>query len=240
MTKIGGNSPRPPKRFYKAASAEREGGVFIIRLDGKPAMTRGGKPLCAVSQALGEAVAAEWNTQVDHVDFARMPMTRYAMTARDLGDSDAECWREAALAFLKSDLLCYRAEAPEELALRQRAGWDPILGWAASALGIRLSAGAGVAFIEQPEASFAAARGALSAATAEQALGVKAATEIAGSAIIGLALLKGAFSADRLFAASRIDEAFQAERWGADDEATARATTLEREFLDVARFLSLV
>lgn len=240
MTGLGENPQRPPKRFYKAASAECDGGVFRIRLDGKSAKTRGGNPLCAVSAALGEAVAAEWNAQGDQVNFALMPMTKFAMTARDLGDGDAEISREAVLAFLNSDLLCYRAKEPSELALRQRAAWDPILNWAAMALNVSLNTGAGIGFVDQPQDTVAAARAVLAAATIEQVLGVKAATEISGSAVIGLALLNGAFPADRLFAASRVDEAFQTERWGADEEAEARENRLSREFLDAARFLSLI
>ena len=72
MTKLGENPPRLPKRFYETAVTENGDGGFIIRLDGKTAKTRGGKSLCAVSEALGLAVAAEWNAQGDHIDLARM------------------------------------------------------------------------------------------------------------------------------------------------------------------------
>lgn len=240
MTKLGENPLRAPKRFYKAATAERDAGGFVIRLDGRTAKTRKGGELRAAAQSLADAVVAEWMAQGDHIDFARMPMTRYAMTAGDCGAVDAEIWRGATLAFLKSDLLCYRAAEPTELTRRQSEAWEPLLDWAASEIGVRLRTGVGVGFIEQPQAAVDAARAALDAATAEQALGVKAAAEISGSAVIGLALLKGAFPAELLFTASRIDETFQAERWGVDEEAVAREASLKRDFLDAARFLSLV
>ncbi|OFX00358.1 MAG: hypothetical protein A3E78_03020 [Alphaproteobacteria bacterium RIFCSPHIGHO2_12_FULL_63_12] len=240
MTKLGETPSRAPKRFYKAATAERDAGGFVIHLDGRTAKTRKGGALRAAAQSLADAVAAEWMAQGDQIDFARMPMTRYAMTACDCGAVDAEIWREATLAFLKSDLVCYRAAEPAELARRQSAAWEPLLDWAASEIGVRLRTGAGVGFIEQPQVAVTAARAALDAATAEQALGVKTAAEISGSAVIGLALLRRAFPAELLFAASRIDEAFQAERWGVDEEAAAREEALKRDFLDAARFLSLV
>lgn len=239
MTKVGENPPRLPKRFYKAATVEIDGAAFVIRLDGKTAKTRAGKPLGAKSGALADAVAAEWNAQAQHVNLAQMPMTRFAMTARDL-ESDAAIWREAALAFLKSDLLCYRAEEPAELAELQRAAWDPILDWCAFVLNIRLRTGAGVGFVDQPEAAHFAARKAVAATSTEQALALKAAAEISGSAVIALALLNRAFPADQLFAASRIDEAFQAERWGLDSEAEIRERRLKQDFLAVAQFLSLL
>lgn len=240
MTAIGQNPPRLPKRFYAAATTERDGDLFSLRLDGKAAKTRGGKPLGVVTEALADALAAEWNAQREHINLALMPMTRFAMTARDLGDGDADAWRQSALSFLRSDLLCYRAEEPAELVRRQNAAWNPILDWAASDLNVRLVTAVGVGFVEQPQAAITAARAALAGATAEQMLGVKAAAEISGSAVVGLALLKGAFPADLLFAASRIDESFQAERWGADAQAAAREESLRRDFFDAARFLSLV
>ncbi len=239
MTKVGENPPRLPKRVYKAVAVEKDSEAFVIRLDGKIAKTRAGKALGARSRALADAVAAEWNAQAEHINLAQMPMTRFAMTARDL-ESDAAIWREAALAFLKSDLLCYRAEEPAELAERQRAAWDPILDWCAFALSIRLRTGAGVGFVDQPEEAHFAARKAISATSAEQALALKAAAEISGSAVIALALLNRSFPTDQLFAASRIDEAFQVERWGFDSEAEARERRLKQDFLDAARFLSLL
>lgn len=239
MTRAGENPPRLPKRLYKTASVESAGDFHFIRLDGKTARTRAGKPLGAESRALAEAIACEWNAQSEHINLAEMPMTRFAMTARDL-ESDADRWREAVVAFLKSDLLCYRAEEPAELAERQRAAWDPLLDWCASALNMRLKTGAGVGFVEQPEEALAAARRVLSALSTEQALGLKEASEISGSAVIALALFNRAFPAEQLFAASRVDETFQAERWGPDSEAEARERRLKAEFLDAARFLSLL
>lgn len=235
MTKIGDNPPALPKRFYKAASLADGSAVL---LDGRPARTRAGLPLHASSRKVGAAIVDEWNAQGDAIDFASMPMTRFEMTVLDRGEADAALWRKAALAFLRADLVCYRASAPAELAARQSAAWDPLLDWAASD-GIALICGSGVSFVEQPRASLDAAEALVAGASAREALALKTAAEIAGSSVIALALGRGAFDPDRLFEASRVDETFQAEKWGRDAEAEARSRQLRRDFLNAARYSSL-
>lgn len=236
---VGENPPRLPKRFFKSAAAAQEGGAFLIRLDGRTAKTRVGRPLGVSSCRLASAIAEEWNGQGEFINFAEMPMTRFAMTALDLGESDRARWREAVLSFLKSDLVCYRASDPLELVLRQRAQWDKLLEWSASR-GMRLKTASGVSFVEQPADAIDLALKILQPMTAQTLLGVKSAAEIAGSAVIALALVGNAFPAEELFAASRVDEDYQAERWGMDAEAEVRATRLRRDFLAAARFLTLL
>lgn len=235
MTKIGDNPPALPKRFYKLASLGRDGDVL---LDGKPAKTRARLALAAPAPALAGAIVDEWNAQTEVIDFSSMPMTRFQMTVIDRADADASAWREATLAFLRSDLLCYRAAAPAELTARQAAAWDPLLAWAASN-GVELKFASGVGFIDQPQGSLAAAAALLAQAQAGQALAIKTAAEISGSGVIALALWRGVWDAEKLFEASRVDETFQAEKWGWDAEAEARARQLKRDFLDAARYSSL-
>lgn len=236
MTTIGENPPRLPKRFYKSASVVKSDGACLISLDGKIAKTRGGNPLSAVTSRLADAVAAEWNAQGDHIDFAGMPMTRFAMTVRDLGSSDAAKWRGAVMSFFRSDLVCYRAREPDALVRRQAAAWDPLLDWA-SLKGLAMKTTSGVTFIEQPPPTLAAAGKMLDAMSSERLLGVKSAAEIAGSGVIALALDAKAFPAEALFEASRIDDLFQAERWGRDQEAFEREERLRLDFLNVSRFI---
>ncbi len=239
VTKVGENPARLPKRFYKLAAVAEEGGRFELRLDGKPAKTRGGRAFALSTAMLAAAIAEEWNAQGDAINFAAMPMTRFAMTAIDLA-ADAGGWRDTIVSYLKSDLVCYRASGPSALVERQRAAFDPLLEWAANSCGLILLAGEGVSFIPQPEGLIAAGEKALAGFSGDQLLGVKAAAESSGSAVIALALARRVFAADALFRASRVDEDFQAGRWGEDAEARARAERLKTDFHNAARFLSLL
>lgn len=233
MTRLGADPSLRPKRLYRTAKVVD--GVLL--LDGRPAKTRAGSPLSFACEAVMAELEREWAAQQALIDFAAMPMTRFAATTIDLGDADAEKWRGNLLSFLKSDLLCYRAEQPLALVERQNAAWDPLLDWASTRCGISLISGEGVSHIEQPVDAILAGERRFAAASAAELVGMKAAAEIAGSAVIAIALARGAFSPAALFDASRIDDAFQAERWGVDAAAAERTAQLRRDFLIAGRFL---
>jgi chaperone required for assembly of F1-ATPase len=236
MTRLGADPSLKAKRTYKTAMAV-DGALL---LDGRPAKTRAGSALAFASEAVMAEIEREWRAQQESIVFAAMPITRFAATVIDLGDADAEKWRQVLLSFLRSDLLCYRAERPPALVERQNAAWDPLLDWASIRCGISLISSDGVSHIEQPADAILAGERRFAAASAAELVGMKAAAEIAGSAVIAIALAQGAFAPAALFDASRVDDTFQAECWGADAEAAERTARLRREFLDAGRFLDLL
>ena len=90
-----------------------------------------------------------------------MPLTRLLNSAIDGVARTMEETRAEIVRYAGSDLLCYRAEAPETLAERQRQAFDPVLDWAAEALGARFVLAAGVMHVEQPPETLEAVRAAL-------------------------------------------------------------------------------
>jgi len=63
---------------------------------------------------------------------------------------------------------------------------------------------------------------------------------ISGSLIIGFATIDGVHAPERMWQLSRIDELWQIEQWGEDDEATEIARKKLAEFLHASRFYKLV
>lgn len=238
MTPLSGG--RRIKKFYKSVDIAPENGVFVLRLDGKEARTPARAPLAAPTRALGAALAEEWGGEGETVDFDAMMLTRLASTAIDLGGKDRQAWINSILSYLRSDLLCYRADEPAALIERQSAQWTPYVDWAREALGADLRVTAGVVSVEQSPALIEAARLRLEAMDHWRLVGVKTAAEITGSAVLAMALEADAFAAEDIFAASRLDERFQSERWGADSEAAARESRLKADFLRTARWLRLL
>lgn len=231
---------RRVKKFYATVSVEPRGSVFAILLDGKPAKTPARADLAVPSRALADAMAQEWRGEGDTVDFDALGLTRLATTAIDLGERDRERWIDDVVGYLKSDLLCYRAEEPDALVQCQATAWTPYLDWAERTLQAPLRVTSGVTHIPQDESVTRAARERLSALDSWRIIGGKSATEITGSAVLALALEARAFPAKEIFSASRLDETFQAERWGVDAEAAQREARLERAFLAVDRWFALL
>ena len=225
---------RPPaiRRFFKAVEVrEAEGGGFALRLDGRAARTPGRNPLAAKSPALMHRVAQEWKRQRETLDPADMPLTRLLNSAIDgVARTMAET-RADILRYAGADLLCYRAEEPAALAERQAEAFDPVLRWAAEALGARFRLGAGIVHVEQPVETIEAIRSALEDFDDPIALAaLSAMTTLSGSALLALAVARGRVAPEEAWRAAHVDEDFQAERWGADAEATARRAARWREF----------
>jgi chaperone required for assembly of F1-ATPase len=216
-----GAQPVLRKRFYNRAATTHEDGNYAVRLDDKPVRTPAGRLLAAPTAALAAALAAEWDAQRDLIDPANMPLTRLANTIIDgVADRSGPVADEVAK-YLASDLVCYRADLPRGLAERQAQHWDPILLWARDALGARLSLGAGVVHVAQPEPALAAARAAIP--RDPWRLGaVHALTTLTGSALIALALSCGRLTADEAWAAAHVDEDWNMEQWGRDELALKR------------------
>ena len=227
------------RRFYKSAEVrEAEGGGFELTLDGRAARTPGRNRLAAASRPLMQRVAEEWARQAETVDPADMPLTRLLNSAIDGVAGTMEETRADIARYAGSDLLCYRAEAPEALAERQRLAFDPVLEWAAETLGARFKLTAGVVHIAQPPDAIAAVRAALDAVDDPAALAaLSVITTLTGSALLALAVARGFLAAAEAWAAAHIDEDFQIEKWGVDEEAQARRAARWREMEAAASVL---
>ncbi|MBL4928443.1 ATP12 family chaperone protein [Fuscibacter oryzae] len=228
-----------PKRFWKDAVAEACDGGFTVRLDGKPVKTPAKAAFVLPSMAMARAAAAEWAAQDDVVRPETMPVTRAANSAIDkLGHQFAEVV-DLLAEYGGSDLLCYRATGPQALIDRQAAAWDPLLAWARSDLGVELRVTSGVMHVAQPPEALARLRAELAAATPFELAALHDMIAITGSLILGLAVARGHLSAAEAFSKSRIDEHWQIELWGEDEDAAkieaAKAAALE----EAARFHAL-
>jgi chaperone required for assembly of F1-ATPase len=227
-------------RFYKGADVMEEDGRFVLSLDGRRARTPGRNPLAATSCALMAAAAAEWERQGETVDPASMPLTRLLNSAIDgVAHTMAET-RADILCYAGSDLACYRAEEPDALVAREAHAFDPVLRWAADALGARFTVATGLIHVAQPPEALAAIGAALEAYDDPIALAaLSVMTTLTGSALLALAVARGFLPPEEAWRAAHVDEDFEIERWGEDVEAAARRAVRRREFEAAATAVAL-
>jgi chaperone required for assembly of F1-ATPase len=215
------------QRFYRqVGTAAGEGGHHLL-LDGKPVRTPARRPLAAPTRGLAEAVADEWRGQGDTIDPATMPLTRLANSIIDgVAERPAPVAAEVEK-YLGSDLVFYRAPGPQGLVALQAAAWDPVIAWARDALGARFVLAEGLVFVSQPETALAATRAAIPRDAGDTndlwRLGaLHAITTLTGSALIALAVLDGWLPIAQAWAAAHVDEDWNMDFWGRDEQALAR------------------
>jgi len=224
------------KRFWQEVTVDAERGV---RLDGKPVRTPGRLPLVLPTDALAAAVADEWRSVAGEIDPRAMPLTGLANAAIERIAADPALFAANLAAYAESDLLCYRADAPPELAARQAAAWDPPLAWATQRYDVHFDVTTGVMHRPQPDATIERLAIAVSARDAFELAGLSPVVTITGSLVLGLALIERAMDAEAVWAAANLDEDWQAEQWGEDTLAAQARAAHRAEFDAGVRFLTL-
>jgi chaperone required for assembly of F1-ATPase len=231
------------KRFWDNAGIAPADGGFAILLDGKPMHLPGGTPLRVRRQRLAEAIAAEWQaaggSKGGAMSFADTPLTRLAGTAQQQIAPDPQPTVDAIARYGETDLLCYRAERPPELAQRQSRDWQPWLDWAALTYDAPLRVTTGVGPVRQHRDSVAALRRAVGTLDVEALAALGVAVPALGSLVLGLALAEGRLTPPTAYALGALDELFQAEQWGEDTEAAARRSAIAADIALAGRFIAL-
>lgn len=217
------------KRFYKDVSLAAQDGGHAVLLDARPVKTPSGNALVLPTEKLAAAIAAEWRRQGEEIVPTSMPLLRLANTVIDGVAANRDEVTQAILRFGENDLICYRAHQPPELLARQKTGWDPLLNWVAQKHGARMRIAEGLTHIDQPPDSLAALRQALGSFDAFTLGALHVVASITGSTVLALAVADGFLSGPQAFTLSRIDESYQAEKWGEDAEAAKRTAALAHE-----------
>jgi chaperone required for assembly of F1-ATPase len=230
------------KRFYEqvAVTTPDDGSGFEVRLDGRPVRTPLRNVLNVPTNSLAEAVAGEWRSQREEIDVAGMPMTRIAATALDRVAANRDAYVDQVAGYAETDLVCYRAPGPTTLVARQSRAWEPLLAWVRDTFDAELAATDGLLPVEQDPGAIEKLRGAVANHDDFELAALGVAVAASGSVVVALALSNGHLSAGDAFEVSQLDESFQTEIWGADEEAEARRSVLRGEINVAAAFLELL
>jgi chaperone required for assembly of F1-ATPase len=228
----------PPRRFYKAVSTREVADGVGVLLDGKPVRTPAGKALTLPDSRLADMLAREWDAQATHIEMAKMPATCLAFTAIDfVGDARDAVATEIGR-YAGADAVCYFADGPELLIERQTRRWGPVIDWAERALGVKFVRVTGIRHEEQPAANLLRLARMAEEENDFALAGLGHATALFGSAILAFALQRGELDGQAALDLSRLDEMFQQERWGVDEEAAERAANMQTEAVMLERWFA--
>jgi chaperone required for assembly of F1-ATPase len=225
-----------PKRFYKSVAVTNQLG---IALDGRNVKTPLRAPLVLPTRPLAEAVAAEWDAQVDVINPHAMPLTKLANTAIDRATAEKSKIAAEILEFAGSDMVCYRAESPAGLVQRQITLWDPVIVWAKADLSVDFTTVNSITHKRQPPAALQALEAHIKLLDPFSFVAVHNLTTLTGSALLAAMVATGKIRPDAAWLAANLDEDWQIEIWGEDEEAMARRAGRFTEFSACVRFVNL-
>jgi len=227
------------KRFWKTVVIDDQRG---IRLDDRPVRTPGRVALALPTDALAQGVADEWRAigEGEEIDPRAMPLTGLSNAAIDRVGAYRALFAAGLAQYGESDLLCYRADSPDDLVARQAAAWDPLLDWARTRYDVHIEVATGILHRAQPDQTLARLSDAIAARDAFELAALSPIVTIGGSLIVALALAERAATAEQLWDAITLDEEYQAERWGRDPLAEAGIAARRRDFGAGVRMLELL
>ena len=228
------------KRFYKDVSLNSADGGFTIALDGKGVKTPAGKPLTISAEPLANAVAGEWRGQKEKVDLKTMPLTTLSYAAIDQVAENRALIEGEVAAFAGSDLICYRADAPIELRKKEQAAWDPIVAWLTDEYALELIIINGISHVAQADKTLTFMASLLAEQNDFSLAAMQRITGLLGSVFLGVAVAEQKLSPDEAWAASRVDEMYQAELWGEDAEAAVELKAKHAQFCATVEFITLL
>ncbi len=219
-----------PNRFYKSVDVQsNEDGQWNVTLDGRELRTPAKSPLNLPTRALALAVADEWAAQEHEIMVADMHVTRLVNVAVDRTGAVREEMAEEVARYAETDLVSHLADGPEILRMRQEDAWGKWRDWAAQELDVFLVPVEGIIASPQPSQSLDAAREHALKLDDLRLTALNFGLGLFGSAVLSLAVEQRELSAAEAFELSRIDEAFQIEQWGEDEEAQARVEAHRRQ-----------
>lgn len=230
------------KKFYKLVSTAQAAGGFEIHLDGRPVKTPAGTALLAPTQALAEEIVKEWAAQEDEIVPDSMPLTQLLTTAQDHVAAGRADMAQRVLAYLDTDLLCYRTAEPEAMAKAQQDTWDPWLAWFKSESGVKLETTTGLAALHQPAQAHDFAADTVESLDDLSFTALQMVTVLTGSLILALAFCKGVATPEQLFDAANVEENYRFEIYneaehGAAPQQEKKQAAMKRDLAAARIFL---
>ncbi|MEM1052367.1 MAG: ATP12 family protein [Pseudomonadota bacterium] len=227
------------KRFYKDVSTFQMSGGWQVALDGRAIRTVKGAAQIAPTRALAEALAAEWDAQGEKIDPKSMPLRDMADYAIDMVTADPAALIDKTVAYGDTDTLLYRADPDQPLYARQQEIWEPIVSELEQRLSIEFVRISGIIHRPQSADTLFALRQQLVNQTPFALAAIEMMTHLAASLITGLSTAALGADALALWNAANLEEDWQAEEWGRDEEAEERRAKRETDFLRARAFWEL-
>ena len=228
------------KRFYKDVTVKTSESGYQICLDDRPVRSPAKAVVVVPSQALAEAVKAEWKAVEDEIQPEDMPLYSMAVTVTDRVTPQRQVLADELTGYIHYDVLRYRSGDDLDLAARQTEMWDPWLSWAEQACGLRLPTTAGLMPISVDNAAEHIVRKRQQPLADAQFGCLYRVATLSGSVVLGLAFQERQLGADDVFETAFLDELYQNSLWGTDEEAADRQAAIRSELKDVERFMDML
>ena len=218
------------KKFWEKVSIKKiSSDSFCVMLDKRILKTPLKRELVLPNLNLAQEIVKEWDQDSKNINTESMIFYGLISTSLDKIIDDKNLYINDVLDYIDTDLICYRAENPKELVELQKNKWDPIILLIEKYIGIKVRVFEGVL----PKAQHATVHYRLNNLINQfdifEIAVLHRITNITGSIFLSLCVLKKDISKNEVFELSFLDEFWQAENWGFDEETSKKRKEISIE-----------
>ena len=229
------------KKFWKNVEViEISDNHFEIHLDNKILKTPMKKDLFFANIYIAKEISKEWDVDEKIIKPDNMIFYGLLSTAIDRIKLSRDSYIKDMIAFVDTDLTCYRSEKPFDLIELQRKSWDPVISYIQSYTGEKINTCQGIMPLSQNKILLSKLNIFIDKFSDQQISALHRMTYITGSIFISICALKGDILKSEAFTLSFLDEIWQAENWGIEEDAETKRDAISRELNKVISFAELL
>lgn len=229
------------KKFWKIVQIKKKlKNSFEILLDKRILKTPMQKDLIFSNYKIAKETALEWDIDEKEINTENMVFYGLISTAIDKISNDKVSYIENVLGFINTDLICYRADGPNELVDLQNSSWNPIISFIKKYIDVELKFFIGVMPSKQSLEIFNRLKTLINSFSDIEISALHRMTNLTGSIFISICILKGDVLKNEAFELSFLDELYQAKNWGIEQESLDKRDKIAKELNRIISFVELI
>ena len=228
------------EKYWKNVRKEKQGNnLFLIYLDEKCLKSDQGNNIKLPAQ-LAEEVVREWNAN-DKVDTIKKSFfTKFCFAVIDMTQKERKNVVGRLVAYGSCNPICYIADEPKKLYVKQKKLYDPIINWTQKFLSIKLNIGSGLLFIEQPPLNSGKIKQSIKDLDDFHLTTLHELTKSLGSLFTSLALYNKIITPEIAWEVANVEDNFRIEIWGEVEEETAIKNVNFDHFNKLVKILKMI
>ena len=229
------------KKFWKIVQVKKKlKNSFEILLDKRILKTPMQKDLIFSNYKIAKETALEWDIDEKEINTENMVFYGLISTAIDKISNDKVSYIDNVLGFINTDLICYRADKPNELIDLQNSSWNPIISFIKKYIDVELKFFIGVMPSKQSLEIFNRLKTLINSFSDIEISALHRMTNLTGSIFISICILKGDVLKNEAFELSFLDELYQAKNWGVEQESLDKRDKIAKELNRIISFVELI
>ena len=228
------------KKYWKTVKKEKQtDNLFQIYLDEICLKSDHGNNI-KLSALLADEVVREWKADGKVDAIKNSFYTKLCFSVADMTKKERENVLGRLVEYGNCDPICYIADQPTKLHLKQKRLYSPLIDWAEKFLSIKLNKGSGLLFIEQPSSNSGKIKKYLDELDNFHLAAINEITKSLGSLYTCLALYKNVVNQEFAWEVANVEDNFRIEVWGKVEEETLIKSVNFDHFNNLVKILKMI